>query len=151
MCLCAIKTKHYSCSAYLSSVSWAIILGLRLRPVRLCWYYANFVSGPVYTEYYSVLFLGSMTSHMTKGRQIWPPPRAAKGPATPLQRASMKEATTTFCHRKVWQSMIRPDHWIELEVCSSHSFDTDGWVGAHHILDSNDKNFCMVCISEDST
>ena len=27
------------------------ILGLCLRPVRLCWYYANFVSGPVYTEY----------------------------------------------------------------------------------------------------
>ena len=30
MCLRAIKTKHYSCSAYLSSVSWAIILGLWL-------------------------------------------------------------------------------------------------------------------------
>jgi len=27
------------------------ILGLWLRPVRLCWYCANFVSGPVYTEY----------------------------------------------------------------------------------------------------
>jgi len=27
------------------------ILGLWLRPVRLCWYYANFVSGPVYSEY----------------------------------------------------------------------------------------------------
>ena len=26
MCLRAIKTKHYSCSAYLSSVSWAITL-----------------------------------------------------------------------------------------------------------------------------
>ena len=67
----AIKTKHYSCSAYLSSVSWAIItLGLWLRLARLCWYYANFVSGPVYTEYQSVLFLGSMTSHMTKEWQI---------------------------------------------------------------------------------
>ena len=27
------------------------ILGLWLRPVRLCWYYANFASGPVYSEY----------------------------------------------------------------------------------------------------
>jgi len=34
-----------------TSVSRAITLGLWLRPVRLCWYYANFVSGPVYTEY----------------------------------------------------------------------------------------------------
>ena len=33
----AIKTKHYSCSAYLSSVSWAMTLGLWLRPLRLCW------------------------------------------------------------------------------------------------------------------
>jgi len=30
MCLRAIKTKHYSCSAYLSSVSWAITLRLWL-------------------------------------------------------------------------------------------------------------------------
>ena len=44
MCLRAIKTKHYSCSAHLSSVSPAITSGLWLRPVRLCWYYANFVS-----------------------------------------------------------------------------------------------------------
>jgi len=43
MRLRAIKTKHYSCSAYLSSVSSAITLGLWLRPVRLCWYYANFI------------------------------------------------------------------------------------------------------------
>ena len=31
----AIKTKHYSCSAYLSSVSWAITMGLWLRPVEI--------------------------------------------------------------------------------------------------------------------
>ena len=33
VCMRAIKTKHYSCTAYLSSVSWAITLGLWLRPV----------------------------------------------------------------------------------------------------------------------
>ena len=31
MCLRAIKTKHYSCSAYLSSVSWAITLTYTLN------------------------------------------------------------------------------------------------------------------------
>ena len=31
MCLRAIKTKHYSCSAYLSSVSWAITLTYSLN------------------------------------------------------------------------------------------------------------------------
>ena len=45
------KNKHYSCSAYLSSVSWAITLGLWLRPVRLCWYYAEYLhlkTNPLY-------------------------------------------------------------------------------------------------------
>ena len=32
--------------------------------------------------------LSHMTKPKTKGRQIWPPPRAAKGPATPLLAGS---------------------------------------------------------------
>ena len=31
MCLRAIKTKHYSCSAYLSSVSWAVTMTYTLN------------------------------------------------------------------------------------------------------------------------
>ena len=37
MCLRAVKTKHYSCSAYLSSVSWAITLQWRRQKEEVRW------------------------------------------------------------------------------------------------------------------
>jgi len=62
MCLCllrAIKTK------YLQPARSSALLGLSLRPVRLGWYYTNFVLGLVHTELQTVLFLGSMALHLT--------------------------------------------------------------------------------------
>ena len=35
MCLRAMKTKHYSCSTYLSSVSWAITLSYTLNRLSI--------------------------------------------------------------------------------------------------------------------
>ena len=71
MCLRAVKS--VTASAYLSSARSAITVGMWLRLVRRCWYCANFVCFKQ---------LSSLQNLSRKGRQIWSPPRAAKGPAT---------------------------------------------------------------------
>ena len=60
MCLRAIKTKHYSCSAYLSNVI------AQYPGYNIDLYFKQALQFP---------------KPKTKGRHIWPPPRAAKGPA----------------------------------------------------------------------
>ena len=63
-------------------VSWAITLGLWLRPVRLLLLTLGLYTWDLYFKQ-AVQF----PKPKTKGRQIWPPPQAAKGPATPLHRS----------------------------------------------------------------
>jgi len=53
----------------------------------------------------------------TKGRQLWPPPWAAKGPATPLSAAPEKVLVGLYWRAWFW-------YFVPLfHVCTLHKYD----------------------------
>jgi len=94
MCLRAIKTKHCSCSAYLSSLS--------ILDYNIDLYFKQAIQ---------------FVKPKTKGRQIWPPPRAAKGLATTLHwraDAIIGSALNCLWHLKISVTTPRfqKRHWF---------------------------------------